>query len=181
MNDLGEDWAECISAFIKFETAHGFKPSGGHLPWSSERPDQLNNWIATGHRVPRSTWDRICSEDPDVFGGRWIKWWLDIQLEGQHKDDIELLTNKANHVDWRTLCKHGGNGVFLVLLTLLWWGLMLKNKGVVSAKWVVAVKNLIWVLSDMVDGSLMWETIKKKRRSVHSVSYKFKLTVFYPV
>ena len=81
-DDLREDWAECISAFIKFETAHEFNLSGGRLPWSSDRPDQLNNWIATGRKVSHSTWDRICSEDPDVFGGRWMKWWLDIQLEG---------------------------------------------------------------------------------------------------
>ena len=56
-------------------------------------------------------------------------------------------------MDWDTLRKPGGSGVFLVLMVLLWWRLRLmkEENPATLAKWEDAATDVTWVLGQLTD------------------------------
>lgn len=76
-------------------------------------------------------------------------------------------------LDWKELWKKGENGLGLIMLSLLWWGVQYRVNGVGEASWGSAVSDATWVIekivADVEEDSAQGLTLPKaRRRGVHT-------------
>jgi hypothetical protein len=146
-NRWGLAWFGCLEAFISFEKAAGFSAQDSRLPAAKSRPQEFSEWFKIGRKTSGAVWEGFCSGDPDRFGSGWRMWWLDIQPKGR-KEDVNGALLQDPNIDWTVLQKPGANGMFLVLIALLWWRTRLEGDvdGTSLPIWEDSVKDVTWVL-----------------------------------
>lgn len=154
----GELWADCVAAFVMFEKNAGFGLHDMRLPSLASRPSQMGEWFKYGRKLSGQVWEGFCKGDADAFGERWGKWWSDLQPEGRHRDGCGVFLKDNVDVNWRCLRKPGGNGVFLILVALVWWREMIDAQGLQPSRtknWEDSVEDVKWALTCLTDG---WES-----------------------
>lgn len=100
----GASWEECVNEFIEFQKRSGFPDASDAYP-AAGRPEEIKGWMKA-HRA----WKEV--QVDTSFGGKVMEWWALLQPAGP----------ASVSSDWTKLRKAGKNGLFLVLLSLVWWG-----------------------------------------------------------
>ncbi|KAF7974575.1 hypothetical protein HWV62_11950 [Athelia sp. TMB] len=110
--------SEGIEAWVEFEDLMDYPDKKGknHLLSTQGRPHKITKWIKEAHKA---------KDMPDItisidrFGREWQEWWsnlqptLDANRQPDDARDISLYSG---------LRKAGKNGLFLVIVSLVWWG-----------------------------------------------------------
>lgn len=145
-NRWGSVWVGCLQAFVAFEQEAGFSTQDNRLP-TKFRPKEFSEWFKIGRKTSGSGWDGFCNGNPDDFVSGWKLWWSDIQPEAR-KEGVGGALSKDPDIDWGVLRKPGANGIFLVLVGLLWWRFRLEDDtdGTTLPVWENSVKDVTWVL-----------------------------------
>lgn len=162
----GASWAECITAFIRFERGHGFTTRDFRLPASKLRPSQIKTWFGHTRAIKGAAWDTFGSGDGIEFGEVWRAWWLDIQPAGRGLDESGRLV-QTGVFDWKRVDKPGTNGLFLILVGLVWWKMRLGINVDVSG-WEGAVAEVAWVLDQLAKDVPSQVTQFVKRKAISS-------------
>ncbi|KAJ7028755.1 hypothetical protein C8F04DRAFT_963637, partial [Mycena alexandri] len=135
----GIEWAGCVSMFLDFEAAWGYKDAGAQIT-TEGRPTALHWWIGRG-----GNWDKTPdlgvlgnSKTPGSFVASWWSWWLAVQPKEEG--------------DWAPVLKlHGKNGLLQVMASLVWWGeKAMKESPLDKLEWSAAVEDVERVLTEML-------------------------------
>jgi len=101
----------------------------------------------------RRRFDLTPKVKPTEFSAEWRAWWTFIQpawREGTG-NDWPLIRHVPSGADWTALEHGGANGLFLVLMALLWWGTAIPSQcDKQHAEFVMAVHDVDWVLTELV-------------------------------
>ncbi|KAF8062348.1 hypothetical protein FPV67DRAFT_1508149 [Lyophyllum atratum] len=126
--DLGNEWAKCVGAWVRFEDAMGSHAKGA-LPSTKTRPEEWAKWVAKGRGGVRAYASTPAIQDPLEFGYAVMAWWKSMQpafrqttevLPKPIYDSPELDVSSIE--DWAALRKGGPNGMVSVMTMLVWWG-----------------------------------------------------------
>lgn len=113
---------------------------------SSEfRPEEVKIWMKNHRQYEKLP--KIKS--PTQFAVTWKKWWASLQPSVRTADGAWPLprVEPVDPTDWNVVAKGGGNGFFLVVLTLAWWlwAVMHENMSMIDV--LEAVEDVSWVLN----------------------------------
>lgn len=110
---------------------------------TTQRPGQVGYWM---QHLRRDLKKSPAIEDVAAFADAWWTWWIALQPDWRVTDaDGHLLQEDAG--DWQRLRCPGKNGIFLILLSLLWW----KQTGSEECvRWQQATADVTWTLRTMV-------------------------------
>lgn len=94
----------------------------------------------------------IAIDSIDKFEERWWSWWRELQPEGR-RDGSKLRRDGFTSVlNWDSIAKHGDNGLFIILLTLVWWGAASREARIDLKGWEEAVDDAAWVIDRISNG-----------------------------
>lgn len=97
---------------------------------ANDRPEDIHHWIKK-HRRPKDMPDITPYFDKFVDG--WQKWWAGLHTRSSEGDEP----------DYPEMKKAGPNGIFLLILSLVWWGCAATEKGEVKMdEWRATVGEL---------------------------------------
>jgi hypothetical protein len=148
------EWAACVQRFYNFEGAWGFV-NGKVRMGAKYRPHQVGGWIGRGRKwmlppaLPSELGER---EAANTWIGGWWKWWQSLQPKerGAEIESEELM--RPASADWSQMARmYSKNGLLQVMATLSWWGAAAKRREEDSEAWSVAVKDVTWVLEQILN------------------------------
>lgn len=87
------------------------------------RPEEFVWWMQHRRRF-----DLIPKVKASEFSAEWLAWWRAIQPLWREGDIWPMTHSVLNDADWATLHHGGANGLFLVLMTLSWWGVEIPSQ-----------------------------------------------------
>ncbi|KAF7973149.1 hypothetical protein HWV62_15923 [Athelia sp. TMB] len=155
----GSTWAELVATFIQFERDADFTSKKFQLPRSDLRPKCLKVWFDEKRPMVGTQWEEHAVGDGTAFGEEWWTWWTSIQ-PAQTAEGAQ---------DWGRLCKPGPTGIFLVLVTLVWWRKMLGDAD--SPSWANAVTAVDSALKlSRASAAIPKLQTKRKRSPVEQVA-----------
>ena len=85
----------------------------------------------------------------ETFSTPWMDWWAHLQLKWRGKT-YPLAIRPPEDSDWSELQKGGQNGVFLLLLSFVWWGQAVESAEE-NSDWLEFYVDLDWVLGQLAD------------------------------
>ena len=88
-------------------------------------PDQVTIWIKD-HRKFDVMPD--VSDNLDQFAESWSRWWLRLQPDWRSSENGPLIEDFLDDPDFPELEKGGPNGIFLLILSLGWWGMAISDQ-----------------------------------------------------
>ena len=148
--NLGPAFSATVLKYVELEERTGFAVGvAGSGFKTDKRPDEVAWWIARGRKVPPT----ITLQRLTAFEEVWWAWWKGLQPIACGVTEVEgfLTATHRSHLDgedkWACLRKHGQNGWYTVLATLVWWATTLGDSCSSHAGWVAAVEDVTWVLS----------------------------------
>lgn len=155
----GLTWAQGVSKFMDFEVSHEFGDDGAMMT-ALGRPREVSRWI--GRARP---WDRV----PDIgvietrgtkstYAAVWWDYWISVQPSDRLL--IGGMLTAPTEADWESLGrKFGKNGLLQVMLTLLWWGDVVRDAAdeAVYQEWESAVRDVTWVLGEIEKAAALKE------------------------
>ncbi|KAI0054744.1 hypothetical protein BV25DRAFT_1778540, partial [Artomyces pyxidatus] len=116
--DLGQDWEECIDAYIRVERALEF-PTGGSKLSAKDRPEFVHDWIKYARPWTGDFW--AGTPNLNTFPNQWWAWWANLQPPTRARDAAGVLSRNTTELDWDLLRRGGKNGVLSVMVALAWW------------------------------------------------------------
>lgn len=126
------------------------------------RPDEITTWIAHHRRYERPPqWESKSSIK--AYGGSLVSWWKGLQPEWRG-GRWPLKRDKPDDDSWGTLRCAGPNGIFLVVLGIVWWANVLNDKP--PKDLVQLVEDVEWVM-DAMTKTATGETVNLGKRSHH--------------
>ena len=96
------------------------------------------------------------------FEKSWWKWWKGLQPEWRAVSDVVGPLDSSHRLglvdgaDWSVVKKHGRNTFFLVMVTLVWWGVALPAPSTSDEGWMVAIQDVGWVLAGLTGSRFMF-------------------------
>ena len=103
-------------------------------------PQEVNQW---------SGGDRKLEDVPIVnlpkFVVKWHKWWSQLQPSSRRDYISDGLLEPSVSMDWTRMQKWGKDGMIIVLMSLVWWGMASST----DAEWLKAVQDVSKVLRCM--------------------------------
>ncbi|KAJ7874259.1 hypothetical protein B0H13DRAFT_2348671 [Mycena leptocephala] len=148
----GIAWAECMSTFFNFESAHGYSEEKNVQIQTALRPQEISDWLAWGRQ-----WERQMplgflggEGEPGTWINRWWTWW--VSLQPSERVEAEGKLAQPDSADWEKLAQpHGKNGMLQVMVTLLWWGDLVGDgeDACRHVEWVKAVDDVAWTLNEL--------------------------------
>lgn len=107
-----------------------------------ERPDDFKLWFRGGRKefLPRNF---------NVFVNSMTAWWTAIQPDDRARDAEGKFIREPQDANWMRLRKGGRNGIYLVVVGLMWWRDMISNNETME-EWLAMVEDVTWVLESMV-------------------------------
>ena len=84
------------------------------------------------------------------------KWWKGLQPEWRAILDVVGPLNSSHRLDladgadWSAVNKHGRNGFYSVMATLVWWGVVLPAPSNTDGGWMAAVQDVGWVIAGLL-------------------------------
>jgi hypothetical protein len=111
------------------------------------RLDIVDAWIKSGHETAPAI------QNLENFSSSWKAWWGSLQPPERKEQDAGVLTKVTLGVDsWVELRKGGMNGFFCIIMSLSWWLAAVKME-IQLDDLVEALKDVSWVLEQMVESS----------------------------
>ncbi|TDL14824.1 hypothetical protein BD410DRAFT_693441, partial [Rickenella mellea] len=87
---------------------------------TKNRPNEVAAWLKNGRKL-----DVIPAiRDVSVFANQWREWWIVLQPPERVPSTAErwpLLRPMHADLDWQRTLRGGRNGLFILVLTLVWW------------------------------------------------------------
>ncbi|KAJ7202757.1 hypothetical protein GGX14DRAFT_370046 [Mycena pura] len=153
-NELGPEYRRLVNMYIALERAHGFvkdpQPTGNNKPVklvTGSRPPEVGLWIK------RYRTGRMDVKNVPAFESKWWKWWALNQPAWRGcRTDGRPEREDARGRSWGHLLAHGQNGFLSVVATLYWWGSAEQENGDTSAVWLDAVRDVTWVVGELILG-----------------------------
>ncbi|KAF7969250.1 hypothetical protein HWV62_27834 [Athelia sp. TMB] len=159
----GDLWCNCVSAFLAFERSRGFSMKSYQLP-TTKRPALIKKWLNLHRPSSGANWDALGNGDGAAYGVAWWAWWVEIQPKGRRSEgEFALARRDAGPLSWRCLSKSGPSGLLLVLVSLLWWKMMVGNA---DDNWREAVVDVTWALHEMKSTPAEPESKKRKQSDI---------------
>jgi hypothetical protein len=108
------------------------------------RPEEVFQWIKA-----KRTFSPPHIENTSQYGTKWRVWWVKLQPAWRGG---ELLV-KVQPADgmWEKLFLGGSSGLYLVVVALSWWVKLMGTNGQHSLELSVAINDVIWVFSKLVE------------------------------
>ena len=106
------------------------------------RPVEIGNWL----KWRSYSTDRIpFISNVDAYRKNWLLWWTDCQPPWRKTTGWPLSRDQGTNSGWGKLAARGQNGLFIVIMSVAWWGFSLKSADdqrlfdevVVDIQWVV--------------------------------------------
>jgi hypothetical protein len=154
----GVDWARCVQKFFNFESAWGYAEGMWKMPMGT-RPQQVTGWLNRGRKwtLPPALGGllgrrQVTGQADELWVGLFWKWWRSLQpQERVVLDNGEL--SRPEGADWSTMAKiYGDNGLLQVMAALVWWGEVVTKRGEDDVEeWLVAVRDVTWVLEQLLE------------------------------
>ncbi|KAF7971012.1 hypothetical protein HWV62_22281 [Athelia sp. TMB] len=132
-----------MKAWVEFEDLMDYPESKAqkNILSKDNRPVEVDRWIKD-HRKPHAMPD--VTANVTSFSKAWRAWWaglLPIEHNTEHNNASRDLS------DYAEVQKAGPNGVFLLVLSLVWWGGAVRDQGEGSIQdWRAAVADLTDVI-----------------------------------
>ena len=154
--NLGRTFSATILNYIEFEkrTSFGIGVAGAGFK-IDKRPNEVGWWIARGRKVtPKITLEKL-----PAFEQAWWAWWKGLQPTARGATEVDGFLDATHRrlLDgedgWACVRKHGQNGWYTILATLVWWATTLGDDHSSHAGWVAAVEDASWVLSQVLGSS----------------------------
>ncbi|PPQ87300.1 hypothetical protein CVT26_000588, partial [Gymnopilus dilepis] len=139
--DLGSQWRSLLESWVRFEVEADFKERG--KLGNQGRPPYIAEWI---QRRRSRTWRPVF--DVDEVGEKFMTWWTSLQPEWRVSG--ESLVVSAVDGSWDALRKPGLNGLYSVLVALLYWGSEAVKDPEKHDAWSRAVDDVHLALSQML-------------------------------
>ncbi|KAK0227242.1 hypothetical protein EDD85DRAFT_957851 [Armillaria nabsnona] len=153
--ELGEDWAYLLVCYMLWEGRKDFQENSSSFPTFGSCPEQVAYW-SKHHWNP---FIELNHAELHTFEVKWWSWWRKLQpsWRGISEGEGPFDGGQDGPIgDWEKLVCPGQNGFYSVLACLAWWrrGIdnLNMNKGRLEADWLLALKDVMWVISSMVDG-----------------------------
>ncbi|KAJ7614718.1 hypothetical protein DFH06DRAFT_1344050 [Mycena polygramma] len=149
----GDNWAECVVAWLDFEGGTGYG-HGGRLG-NEQRPVEVKNFINGGRKwyAPPVISKVGKKDEAGSYAAQWWGWW-----DGFQPGDDEG--------EWGDLpLMHGPTGLMLVLAALFWWGLA-EEGNERGEEWEGAVTALKELLRGLVDSGELVDNYSEGRKKV---------------
>ena len=87
----------------------------------------------------------------DDFSTDWWQWWKNLQPEWRG-DGPDFSHDIPEDVSWAEICKGGPNSFFIILLSIVWWGVAVQDQSSgIQGNWYDAYEDVSWVLNGMID------------------------------
>lgn len=119
-------WDHCIEAWLAFERASSFKNTTKSLSGSVKPPVELTQYTSKeGGRSLTSFNSNIASVylTPAKYNEEWWEWYHSVQPNNRGSaENTARSQNDDGSWSWTPMCKSGKSGVFLLMISLAWWG-----------------------------------------------------------
>jgi len=142
---LGPTWGKLVKVWITFEGRDGAVYKGTRKLLTTHQPDVIKAWIG---RAQSSTWRPVIL-DTSAYEAEFMLWWAALQPSWRKSGDGSLIFSKVVG-DWEVLRRPGVNGMLSVLAGLFFWGVALRDSGIVCKGWNRAVSDCLVVLSSLI-------------------------------
>jgi hypothetical protein len=107
------------------------------------RPEVVSHWLKHGRKYTKPP---VITNSQD-YGNAWLAWWATLQPTWRRgSGTLPSAIYQCENEDWGKLRLSGKNGMFLVLVSMVWWG---RANGMKS-HWSAAVTDVKRVLESMV-------------------------------
>ena len=154
--ELGPAFAATILKYVELEKRTDFGIGGAGTGFKNDkRPAEVAWWIARGRKVtPKITLQKL-----PAFEQAWWAWWKGLQPIARGATEVKGFLNATHRSPldgedgWACVRKHGQNGWYSILATLLWWATALGDDCSSHAGWIAAVEDVSWVMSQLLDSS----------------------------
>lgn len=114
---------------------------------TKNRPNEVAAWLKCGRKL--DTIPKI--SDVSVFANQWRQWWIVLQPPERVPATPErwpLLRPTDNNLDWQRTLRGGRNGLFIVILTLVWWSAAVSTT-TERHEFESALEDVDWVFEEM--------------------------------
>ena len=105
-------------------------------------PEEIHQWLKYGRQFDKPP----LIEHSKDYGIAWLAWWRSLQPKWRIGDGIlPPAVYSCESLDWGALQKSGKNGLFIMLMGMVWWG----RSGPLTVDWRAAVTDVKRVLQSM--------------------------------
>jgi hypothetical protein len=120
---------------------YGFPDGGESIPLT-KHPKDFKIWF-------HGSCKDFLRKNFNVFVSGMVAWWTAIQPDNHECDSQGANIHESQDADWSWLHKAGKNGMYLMVVGLMWWHDMISNNKTMG-KWLAMVEDVSWVLKSMV-------------------------------
>ena len=107
------------------------------------RPEEVHQWLKYGRQFDKSP---VIKNAKD-YGIAWLAWWRALQPKWRIGGGIlPPAVYSCELCDWGALQKSGKNGLFIVLISMVWWG----RAGTLTDDWKAAITDVKNVMQSML-------------------------------
>lgn len=139
--DWGRPWTHCLEQFLSFERTCGFPDGRKSIPLT-KHPEDFKIWFCGGRKD-------FLPQNFNVFVSDMVAWWTAIQPDNRECDSQGAHMRESQDADWSWLHKAGRNGMYLMVVGLMWWCDMISNNKTMG-EWLAMVEDVSWVLESMM-------------------------------
>ncbi|KAA1479637.1 hypothetical protein DENSPDRAFT_744315, partial [Dentipellis sp. KUC8613] len=116
-----KEWLDIIEKWATCDCLLGHPPATDHKHWMTtvKHPEKICLWIQRGRKYT----DVLPLGSTLMFGRSWRQWWVTVQPAWRAKTENQwpLKRDDVDGEQWKDIAKGGANGLFMVLLPLVWW------------------------------------------------------------
>ncbi|KAF7984921.1 hypothetical protein HWV62_9823 [Athelia sp. TMB] len=112
-----EELSGAMEAWVEFEDMMEYPDTLAkkNVLSSERRPNDVHAWVKA-HRKPKAMPD--VTDRVDAFAKEWREWWDGLQPMTAQPQSLDA----RDVAEYSELQKAGRNGIFLLLVSLVWWG-----------------------------------------------------------
>ncbi|KAG1722361.1 hypothetical protein EDB19DRAFT_1584712, partial [Suillus lakei] len=118
------------------ERTCGFPDGGKSIPLT-KRPKDFKIWFCGGRKD-------FLPQNFNEFVSGMVAWWTAIQPDNHECDSQGVHMREPQDANWSQLRKAGRNGMYLMVVGLMWWRNMISNNKTMG-EWLAMVEDVSWV------------------------------------
>ncbi|PPQ96657.1 hypothetical protein CVT26_010321 [Gymnopilus dilepis] len=140
-----QKWAALLNLWAVFECRYR---NNGSLP-TKPRPPEIAWWMKNNRKLNR--FPPIVKASDFILS--WRQWWMAMQPDWRSRDPSWPPSRDAPEGShWPKFTHSGPNGMFLLILSLGWWGRLVANGSGDVLEYETALDDVLWVLSRTLGG-----------------------------